>query len=160
MLIKKCFFAFLAVGVLWACSDGEDTTTESAVVLDKTTQTTQTVYADETQKNEGIKFTATEPWTATVDEVKTKAEGSNVDWLKLSAYSGGAGEFTLNLTLTPNTTGKSRKAEIRIVAGKTVLTITVEQKAETESGEEVVKAKAVKKIAYKLVDNALKAEYP
>ena len=160
MLIKKCFFAFLAVVVLWACSDGEDTTTESAVVLDKTTQTTQTVYADETQKNEGIKFTATEPWTATVDEVKTKAEGSNVDWLKLSAYSGGAGEFTLNLTLTPNTTGKSRKAEIRIVAGKTVLTITVEQKAETESGEEVVKAKAVKKIAYKLVDDALKAEYP
>lgn len=68
--------------------------------------------------------------------------------------------LTLNLTLTPNTTGKSRKAEIRIVAGKTVLTITVEQKAETESGEEVVKAKAVKKIAYKLVDNALKAEYP
>ena len=160
MLIKKCFFAFLSVVVLWACSYGEDTTTESAVVLDKTTQTTQTVYADETQKNEGIKFTATEPWTATVDEVKTKAEGSNVDWLKLSAYSGGAGEFTLNLTLTPNTTGKSRKAEIRIVAGKTVLTITVEQKAETESGEEVVKAKAVKKIAYKLVDNALKAEYP
>lgn len=88
MLIKKCFFAFLAVVVLWACSDGEDTTTESAVVLDKTTQTTQTVYADETQKNEGIKFTATEPWTATVDEVTTKAEGSNVDWLKLSAYSG------------------------------------------------------------------------
>lgn len=157
--MKKCFLYLLLAIALGACSDDEGTTTEGAVVLDKNTQTTQTVYADETQKNEGIKFTATEPWTATVNEVKTKAEGSNVDWLKLSAYSGGAGEFTLNLTLTPNTTGKSRKAEIRIVAEKTVLTITVEQKAETENGVEP-KVKPVKKITCKLVDNAVKAKYP
>lgn len=70
----------------------------------------------------------------------------------MSAYSGGAGEFTLSLTLTPNTSGKSRKAEIRITAGKTVLTIIVEQKAETESGTTV--RKTIKKITRKEVFNS------
>ena len=156
MLIKKCFLGLLVAIALGACNGEDGKTTDGAVVLDKNTQTTQTIYADETQKNEGIKFTATEPWTATVNEVKTRVEegGSNVDWLKLSAYSGGAGEFTLNLILTKNTTGKSRKATIRITAGDTVLTITVEQKAETESGEEVTEAKPIKKFIYKGVFNS------
>lgn len=155
MLVKKCFFALLVAIALGACSDDDGNIGDGAVVLDKTTQTTQVVYADETQKNEGIRFTATEPWTATVNEVQTKAGGSNVDWLTLSAYSGGAGEFTLNMTLAPNTSGKSRKAEIRITAGTTVLTITVEQKAETESGEQpVASSRLVKKFTYKGVFNS------
>ena len=143
-MMKKLFLGFLVAIALGACSS-EESEPEGAIVLTGGTQTSQTIYADETQKSEGIKFTATEPWTATVTETKTRADGSNVDWLKLSAYSGGAGEFTLNLTLTPNTSGKSRKAEIRITAGKTVLTIAVEQKAETESGTGVLKT--IKKIA-------------
>lgn len=155
MLVKKCFFALLVAIALGACSDDDGNIADGAVVLDKTTQTTQVVYADETQKNEGIKFTATEPWTATVNEVQTKAGGSNAEWLKLSAYSGGAGEFTLNMTLMPNTSGKNRKAEICITAGTTVLTITVEQKAETESGEQPVASSGlVKKFTYKGVFNS------
>lgn len=150
-MMKKLFLGFLVAIALGACSS-EENEPEGAIVLTGGTQTSQTIYADETQKSEGIKFTATEPWTATVTETKTRADGSNVDWLKLSAYSGGAGEFTLNLTLTPNTSGKSRKAEIRITAGKTVLTIAVEQKAETESGTGVLKT--IKKIACKEVFNS------
>lgn len=150
--MKNIFLGFLVAIALGACSS-EESEPEGAIVLTGDTQTLQTIYADETQKNEGIKFTATEPWTATVTETKTRADGSStVDWLTLSAYSGGAGEFTLNLTLSPNTTGKSRKAEIRIIAGKTVLTITVEQKAETESGAGVLKT--IKKIACKEVFNS------
>lgn len=159
MLIKKSFLGFLAAIALGACSN-EEGKNDDSIILNDGIQLSQTIYADETQKNGSIKFTATEPWTITVDEVKTKAEGSNVDWLKLSAYSGGVGEFALNLTLTPNTSGKSRKAEIRIMAGKTVLTITVEQKAETESGEEVPQTKVAKKITYRLVDNTMKVMLP
>lgn len=152
--MKKILLGLLVSIALGACSS-EEGGTDGSIILTGGTETSQTIYADETQKSEGIKFTATEPWTATVTETKTRADGgSTVDWLKLSAYSGGAGEFTLNLTLSPNTTGKSRKAEIRIIAGKTVLTITVEQKAETESGVEVLKT--IKKIIHKAVFNSNK----
>lgn len=155
MLVKKCFFVLLAAIALGACSDNDGETADGAVVLDKSTPTTQVIYADETQKNEGIKFTATEPWTAIVNEVQTKAGGSNVEWLTLSAYSGGAGEFTLSMTLTTNTTGRSRKAEIRIMAGDTMLSVTVEQKAETESGEQpVASIPLVKTFTYRGVFNS------
>ncbi len=98
------------------------------------TDPVQEVYADEQQG--AIKFTATAPWTATVVAVPTKAErGSEVDWLTLSAYSGGAGGVSLTMELRPNLTGKDRKAEIRIVCGGVTITITVEQKGTTESGE-------------------------
>ncbi len=67
--------------------------------------------------------------------MQTKADGgSEVDWLTLSAYSGGAGEVSLTMELKPNLTGKDRKAEIRISCGGVTITITVEQKGITESG--------------------------
>ncbi len=96
----------------------------------------QEVYADEQQGPAPIKFTASAPWTATVVAVQTtKADGgSEVDWLTLSAYSGGAGEVSLTMELKPNLTGKDRKAEIRISCGGVTITITVEQKGITESG--------------------------
>ena len=154
--MKKILFGFLVAIALGACSSDEGGT-DGSVILTDGTQTTQIVYADETQKGEGIKFTATEPWAATVNEATvTRADAGKVNWLTLSAYSGGAGDFTLNLTLTPNTTGKSRKAEIRITAGKTVITIVVEQKAETESGGEVL-SKVVKKISRTYTYNSEKA---
>lgn len=150
--MKKILFSLLVAIALGACSNDDGKGLDESIILTGGTQTSQTIYADETQKSEGIKFTATEPWTAIVNEVNTRADGSNVDWLKLSAYSGGAGEFTLSLTLTPNTSGKSRKAEIRITAGKTELTIIVEQKAETESGTTI--RKTIKKITRKEVFNS------
>ncbi len=119
---------------LVACSDDEGGT---SIVLTNGTQTSQTIYADETTDNAGgIHFTAAADWTATVTPVTTKAEGgSSVDWLTLSAYSGGPGEYTLTLTLKENTTGQDRKAQIEIRCGSDVITITVEQKGTTEGGE-------------------------
>lgn len=134
-LKKSLFLALLTIGVAMAsCSDGDD---ESSKTIELTggTQTTQTVFADETTPNNGIKFTATEAWTATITEVATtKAAAGRVDWVELSAYSGGAGEFTLIMTLQPNLTGQSRKAEIRIVCGDTTIVIVVEQKGTKEDG--------------------------
>ena len=131
---------FLAGALLMAgCSD-EDT--PKNVVLTGGTQTSQTVYADETQgAGGGISFTAATDWTATVTEITATraAGGSTVDWLKLSAYSGGPGEYTLTLMLKENNTGADRKAKIEIVCGGDVITITVEQKGTTEDGETPVK---------------------
>ena len=140
--MKKIFYyvsALLLAGALsWSCSDGDNDGGDGGnggIVLDKGTQTEQVVYAnDKSGKNEGIKFTAQGPWKAEVKEVSTKADAAvapTVDWLALSQYSGDkAGDYTITLTLKQNFTGKTRKAEICIICGDTVITITIEQKAE------------------------------
>ncbi len=139
-MMKKFFRAALVLPlVLFAvsCSESnDDGGNDDPVKLAPETKPVQQVYADEQQGPAPIKFTATGPWTATVVAVPTKAEGgSEVDWLKLSAYKGGAGEVSLTMELQPNLTGQDRKAEIRIACGGTIITITVEQKGTTESGE-------------------------
>lgn len=128
---------FLLFG-LAACSDDEEG--NGSIMLTNGTQTSQTIYADETTDNSGgIHFTAAADWTASVIPVTSRAEGgSSVDWLSLSAYSGGPGEYTLTLTLKKNTTGQDRKAKIEIVCADDVITITVEQKGTTEEGESLV----------------------
>lgn len=155
--MKKIFYyvsALLLAGALsWSCSDddndgGDGGNGKGGIVLDKDTQTEQVVYAnDKSGKNEGIKFTAQGPWKAEVKEVSTKADAAaapTVDWLALSQYSGDkAGDYTITLTLKQNFTGKTRKAEIRIICGDTVITITIEQKAEKEDGKKLRRVKSV-----------------
>lgn len=124
----------LILTLVWAgCSEEEETF--KSLILTEGTQTTQTVYADQTSgTGGGISFTAATDWTATVTDVTSRAEAGSVTWLTLSQYSGGPGEYTLTLTLTANLTGKTRKAQIEIRCGNDVITITVEQKAENADG--------------------------
>ena len=139
----------LSLCLLGACSSDDDNggiiPGKNEVVLDKGTSTNQTVFADETAKNEGIKFTTVGPWKAEVRAVATRAEGSQVDWLTLSQYEGDkAGEYTLTITLKQNFTGQNRKAEIRIVCGDTVITIIVEQKADKQDGEKLLRIQSIR----------------
>ena len=129
---RLCLSLIIALSVT-SCSKDD---APKNLVLTGGTQTVQTVYADQTTGTGGIRFTAATEWTATVtDATGTKAGGSSVEWLTLSAYSGGAGDHTLTLTLTENRTGKDRKAKIEIVCGGDAITVTVEQKGTTEAGE-------------------------
>lgn len=153
--MKKLFHAALVLPlVLFAvsCSESNDDGGDKPVKLSPETKPEQQVYADDEQAPTPIRFTATAPWTATVAEVQTKAEtdiaaatgraetsanqaeAGRVDWLTLSAYSGQAGEISLTMNLTVNTTGHDRKAEIRIACGDTTLTVTVEQKGTKQDG--------------------------
>lgn len=155
--MKKIIYlagCLLLIGALcWSCSDegGDDDGNGSGnggIVLDKGTQTEQVVYAnDKGGKDEGIKFTTQGPWKAEVEEVTAKsvqAVAKTVDWLALNQYSGDkAGDYTIVLTLKQNFTGKTRKAEIRIICGNTVITITVEQKAEKKDGVKLKRVKSV-----------------
>lgn len=132
--MKQVFFIFLTLLVLVACDKENDTPNE--ITLTEGTTSSQTVYADETTKTNGIKFSAKASWTATVKEVvASKAGGSAVDWLKLSVYEGEAGEHSLSLILKENYTGTDRKAEIKIVSGGATIAIDVAQKATTKDGE-------------------------
>ena len=140
----------LSLCLLGACSSDDDNggiiPGKNEVVLDKGTSTNQTVFADETAKNEGIKFTTVGPWKAEVRAVATRAEDSQVDWLTLSQYEGDkAGEYTLTITLKQNFTGQNRKAEIRIVCGDTVITIIVEQKADKQDGAKLLRVQSIRR---------------
>ena len=119
---------------LAACT--KDPETKKEIVLDKGTATEQTIFADQTSISKGISFHADAPWFATVKAVATKAvDKTPVDWITLSQYEGGAGDFTLTLTVKENHTQADRKAEISIVCGTTVIKIMIEQKATKENGE-------------------------
>ncbi len=120
-----------------SCSEpnGDGGGNSGPIKLAPETELLQQVYADGQQGPAPIKFTADGPWTATVVAVPTEADGgSEVDWLKLSAYRGEAGEVSLTMELQPNLTGQDRKAEIRIACGETIVTITVEQKGTKADG--------------------------
>lgn len=136
--MKKLFHAALVLPLVLcvvSCSESNDDGGDKPVKLSPETKQEQQVYADDKTPAAPIKFTAAAAWTATVAEVQTKAAGgSEVDWLTLSAYSGGAGEVSLTMTLKENATGTDRKAEIRIECAGTTLKITVEQKATKQDG--------------------------
>lgn len=146
LLMLACVAAFCA-----SCSDDDEKDPKEIEL--KGTPTEQTLYADESgADNDGIRFTAASDWTATVKELEVRSEATpSVDWLTLSAYSGGAGEHTLTMTIAENRTGKARKAEITIQCGATKITVTVEQTAEKEDGTVV---KPVRKITYREVLNS------
>ncbi len=122
----RVFLAFLTVFMLASCSkdDGD---------IKMKTPGEITVYADDTNASDVIRFDASASWKASVNY---HAGEGGTDWVSLSAYSGGVGENTISLTLKANTTGKDRKATITIDTGDAVVTITIEQKATTKDGKE------------------------
>lgn len=93
--MKKIFLCLFAAACFFSCSDDDKNV---SIQLTGNTETSQIIYADETSKPEGIKFTATASWTATVKDA-TITRNSEVDWLSLNMYSGDAGEYTLTMTL-------------------------------------------------------------
>lgn len=105
----------------------------------------QIVYADEIEKKDAVSFNVAQAWTATVSDVVMRSVNGNVEWLQLSAYSGLAGNQSISISLMPNFTGESRKAEIKIVSGDDTITVIVEQKATTNDNK-VPQHKTVKKI--------------
>ncbi len=129
--MKKLLLSLFVTTCFFSCSDNDE---NKSIQLTGNTETSQVVYADETNKPEGIRFTATAPWTATVKNV-TATRSSEVDWLSLNMYSGDAGEYTLTMTLQPNLTGQDRVAEIIITCADTVIRIRVEQKGTKADGE-------------------------
>ncbi|HIW65464.1 MAG TPA: DUF4595 domain-containing protein [Candidatus Alistipes intestinipullorum] len=131
---QALLFAVVATAAFVACDSGSGETTGADIELAPGTAKNITLYANQTAATpaEGISFTTTGPWRATVTETRA----SEVDWITLSADHGdAAGDYTITITLDVNTSGADRKATITIESGTTKITITVEQKATTEEGE-------------------------
>ena len=82
-----CFFIAFS-----SCSDSEDESIILQLTLDSSQQS-KTLFWDETEAS--VKFSATGPWTATVEDVTSRATDSSCTWIKLPRYEGEAGEISL-----------------------------------------------------------------
>lgn len=105
---------------------GEGGTTDFGnITLDEnsTELLNQTLNSDELTGS-GITFTATAPWSASVQEVRAQAS-----WLTISPDHGDAGTYTLEIALEANTTGDDRTAEIVISCEGSTMKVRVTQKA-------------------------------
>ncbi|WP_317342160.1 BACON domain-containing protein [Alistipes dispar] len=135
----KRIFAFLfAAAALAGCSDDNGGDGGKDIRLAPGTPKDYTIFADETSgtPSEGISFTTTGPWRATVAETRADVSGGSPSWVTVSPDHGdAAGDYTITIGLGVNATGKDRRATITIECGSTKITITVEQKGTTEEGE-------------------------
>lgn len=140
----KRILAFLfAAAALMGCSDDNGGDGGKDIQLAPGTPKDYTIFADETSgtPSEGISFTTTGPWRASVAETRANASGngSSSSWVTVSPDHGdAAGDYTIRIELGVNTTGKDRRATVTIECGATKITITVEQKGTTEDGDEPV----------------------
>lgn len=130
--MKRIFAFMFAVAALAGCSDNNDCGKD--IQLSPGTPNNYTIFADETSgtSSEGISFSTTGPWRATVTETRADIPS----WVTVSPDHGDeAGDYTIELNIEVNTTGNNRKATITIECGSTKITITIEQGGKTEEGE-------------------------
>lgn len=132
--------------ILSACNDENGNGGNKEIILAEGTPEEVVVKADEKESSQVIKFTAVAAWTATVKDVTSSRAGDDneVEWIKLSAYSGEAGEVSLYLSFSKNLTGITRKAEINIQCGETIIKIAIEQLAENADGTITKQLKTIK----------------
>ena len=121
------------------CDKGND---PNAISVADNKTLTQEVFADNVQGKSGVSFTTTGAWTSSISEVspstksvQMKAGTNSPDWISISPDNGGAGDWTISITLETNTTGADRTAVITISCNGDEIKITVTQKATTQSGE-------------------------
>ncbi|WP_301958425.1 DUF4595 domain-containing protein [uncultured Alistipes sp.] len=127
-----------AAAAFCACSDDNGGDGGKDIQLAPGTPKDYTIFADETSgtPSEGISFSTTGPWRATVAETRAEVSGGSLSWVTVSPDHGdAAGDYTITIGLGVNATGKDRRATVTIECGSTKITITVEQKGTTEEGE-------------------------
>ena len=116
-----CFFIAFS-----SCSDSEDESIILQLTLDSSQQS-KTLFWDETEAS--VKFSATGPWTATVEDVTSRATDSSCTWIKLPRYEGEAGEISLPMLLQKNDSENYREATLVIVCGESEVTVHIRQEA-------------------------------
>ena len=129
-----CFLFLTAWAVVISgCSSDDDE--NKSIRLPNASEREQSFNASDVSGS--FSFVATASWTATIAEVPTARDANHSPgWISLNKYSGEAGEHTLNITLTPNNTGKTRTATITVNSGSEEIVVSVTQKNTNESGGE------------------------
>jgi len=126
--------ACLAVSMMFAGCEKDDAL--EAITVADSGSLTQEVFADNTQGSSGVSFTTAGAWTSFIEEVATTYATTSSGWVSISPSSGdAAGNYTVNITLSPNLSAADRKATINIVSGDASITISVTQKGTLADGK-------------------------
>ena len=128
--MKKVFYPFvllLAASIIFTgCRSDDDDLGD--IVVSNPGSLEQIVYADEETGASGVSFTALAPWTSSIRDVS--ATRSTANWVSISPESGGAGTYTITISLEPNLTAIDRSAIIAITGGGATIEIRITQQGE------------------------------
>ena len=134
---------FMFVFCFTACDESNESGKD--ITVGNQQQLTQNTFADDTAGNSGVSFTTTGAWSSVITETTIdapqksaplRATSASPSWISITPDSGKeAGDYTITITLSENTTGTDRSATITIICGESTITITVSQKGTTEDGE-------------------------
>jgi len=125
--------ACLAVSIMFAGCEKDDAL--EAITVADSGSLTQEVFADNTQGKSGVSFTTAGAWTSFIEEVATTYATTSSGWVSISPSSGdAAGNYTVSITLSPNTTGANRTAIITISCQGIDINISVTQKGTKQDG--------------------------
>lgn len=117
------------VGMLSSC--GDDNTLAIGDISAPSSELTKTVAWDEQELT--IEFTANTNWTATVDDVTSRATNTSISWLKLTMPSGIGGNVKMPVYLEKNDNETYREAQVTITCGEKSVTVTIHQEANNDA---------------------------
>jgi hypothetical protein len=138
--MKKFLFSVFVLIAFSACGKDDDQRVEIVEGPDSLF-----IYADETERIEGIRFTATSDWTTHNVPPGVALQMPQSEWSNkeiggseafgVGYYKGGAGTYAVTFEPEVNYSGHTRYDGITIYCGKSKVGITLEQDGKTESGE-------------------------
>ena len=142
-MIKKSFFlrnvattiACLAVLTMFSGCGTDKADNAKAITVASNGQLTQTVFADKTEGASSVNITTSGAWTSTIAEKTATKAASAPSWINiLPDHGDAAGQYAIQISLSPNTTRADRTAVISLSCEGTEIAITVTQKKDKEDG--------------------------
>lgn len=113
-----------------SCTDNENARPSVEFVLDGAVPGNWVLPANDTSVF--VKFQAYNDWRVSVERDSSEESLSSLDWLSLSEYSGKAGQHTLSMSISENTTDTTRNAKVIFYCGMKRVVVNVTQ----EEGQE------------------------
>ena len=113
-----------------SCTDNENARPSVEFVLDDAVPGNWVLPANDTSVF--VKFQAYNDWQVSVERDSSEESLSSLDWLSLSEYSGKAGQHTLSMSISENTTDTTRNAKVIFYCGMKRVVVNVTQ----EEGQE------------------------
>lgn len=113
-----------------SCTDNENARPSVEFVLDDAVPGNWVLPANDTSVL--VKFQAYNDWRVSVERDSSEESLRSLDWLSLSEYSGKAGQHTLSMSISENTTDTTRNAKVIFYCGMKRVVVNVTQ----EEGQE------------------------
>lgn len=116
-----------------SCTDNENARPSVEFVLDGAVPGNWVLPANDTSVF--VKFQAYNDWRVSVEQDSSEESLSSLDWLSLSEYSGKAGQHTLSMSVSENTTDTTRNAKVIFYCGMKRVVVNVTQKEGQEEND-------------------------